>query len=205
MGTEDRNRADGREASGVTSKTIVGEISVNQEGAAHGNLACVGQMYKPEIFAGLEEIKVASNVGQTAEPDIMAGSKTAAGEEQRAISETLTGQETVMRVGQTGEAAAQEPRRDCRKCLTREMGRDEYFHSLHEYIANLDADLKVSPAIYEARLAKCKQCGKLLDGMCRICGCYVELRAAMKKNRCPLVHPAWERVREEGEKDPCTV
>lgn len=102
-----------------------------------------------------------------------------------------------MRVRRTGETASEKPHRYCRKCLTREMGRDEYFHSLHEYIENLDADLKVSPAIYEARLAKCKQCEKLLDGMCRICGCYVELRAAMKKNRCPLVHPAWERVREE--------
>ena len=24
-----------------------------------------------------------------------------------------------------------------------------------------------------------------MDGMCRACGCYVELRAAMRKNACP--------------------
>ena len=36
-----------------------------------------------------------------------------------------------------------EPRRFCRKCLTREMEQTEYFRTLHEYIAHLDADLKV--------------------------------------------------------------
>lgn len=77
------------------------------------------------------------------------------------------------------------------------MGKDEYFRNLHDYIANLDPDLKVSEDVYEQRLARCKECEKLMDGMCRVCGCYVELRAAMKKNRCPLVHPKWERVCEE--------
>lgn len=98
-----------------------------------------------------------------------------------------------------GPLGEKEPRRYCRKCLTREMGRDEYFRNLHEYIAQLDPDLKVDGDEYEARLAQCKTCEKLLDGMCRVCGCYVELRAAMKKNRCPLVHPRWERsVQESG-------
>lgn len=93
----------------------------------------------------------------------------------------------------------QEPRRFCRKCLTREMGEKEYFRTLHEYIANLDEDLKVSGAVYEQRLAQCKGCEKLMQGMCRVCGCYVELRAVMKKNRCPLVKPRWERVKETEE------
>lgn len=91
---------------------------------------------------------------------------------------------------------ASEPRRFCRKCLTRDMEQTEYFRTLHEYIANLDADLKVSDAVYEERLAHCKECEKLYQGMCRICGCYVELRAVMKKNSCPLVQPAWVRESE---------
>ena len=41
-----------------------------------------------------------------------------------------------------------EPRRFCRKCLTREMEQTEYFRTLHEYIANLDADLKVDDEVY---------------------------------------------------------
>lgn len=75
--------------------------------------------------------------------------------------------------------------RYCRKCLTRDMDRKEYFRSLQEYIANLDPDIKAPELLYEERLAVCKECDLLLDGMCRSCGCYVELRAAVTKNYCP--------------------
>ena len=76
--------------------------------------------------------------------------------------------------------------RYCRKCLTRDMvGKEEYFLSLREYIANLDPDIKADEALYEERLAVCKECDLLLEGMCRICGCYVELRAVVAKNICP--------------------
>ena len=73
----------------------------------------------------------------------------------------------------------------CRKCLIRDMaGREDYFRSLREYIANLDKDIRASESLYEQRLAVCGECGLLLEGMCRICGCYVELRAAVGKNNC---------------------
>ncbi|MCI8615409.1 DUF6171 family protein [Parablautia intestinalis] len=75
--------------------------------------------------------------------------------------------------------------RICRKCLTRDMDKSAYFENLHSYIANLDEDLKVSEPLYEKRLSLCKQCDLLWDGMCRGCGCFVELRAVMKKNYCP--------------------
>ena len=94
------------------------------------------------------------------------------------------------------EFSKNEPKRFCRKCLIRELGMDEYFQNLQDYIRNLDADLKVSDAIYEERLAKCKECEKLVQGLCRVCGCYVELRAVMKKNSCPLGTPAWVRVKD---------
>ncbi len=57
--------------------------------------------------------------------------------------------------------------------------------NLHTYIANLEPDIKVSQPIYEKRLQSCKECELLLDGMCRACGCFVELRAAVYKNSCP--------------------
>lgn len=75
--------------------------------------------------------------------------------------------------------------RFCRKCLTRDMDKAEYFENLHTYIANLDEELKVCGPLYEERLSLCKECDLLMDGMCRACGCFVELRAAMKKNACP--------------------
>ncbi len=77
-------------------------------------------------------------------------------------------------------------KRYCRKCLTREMaGREEEFRSLREYIDRLDPEIRASRALYESRLAVCKECDLLLEGMCRSCGCYVELRAAAAKNACP--------------------
>ena len=84
-----------------------------------------------------------------------------------------------------------EPIRVCRKCLLREMKESEYFESLHAYIENLDEDLKVPSDVYEARLEKCKACDQLLSGMCRKCGCYVELRAILKKSICPHTSPRW--------------
>lgn len=76
-------------------------------------------------------------------------------------------------------------KRVCRKCLTKDMDQAAYFENLHNYIKNLDEDLKVGQSVYDARLAVCKQCDLLADGMCRACGCFVELRAVMWKNACP--------------------
>lgn len=84
----------------------------------------------------------------------------------------------------------------CRKCLTRDMDQKEYFENLHTYIANLEEDVKVSEPLYERRLLVCKSCDLLYDGMCRACGCYVELRAVMKKNGCP-----YEKWKAEGMSD----
>lgn len=78
-----------------------------------------------------------------------------------------------------------QPKRVCRKCLLRDMDEKQYFENLHAYIANLDEELKVDQPLYEKRLAVCKDCDLLADGMCRACGCYVELRAVMWKNACP--------------------
>lgn len=76
--------------------------------------------------------------------------------------------------------------RFCRKCLTRELaGQEETYRTIREYIDNLDSDTKADRGLYEKRLDVCKECEMLLQGMCRSCGCYVELRAAIKKNACP--------------------
>ena len=97
------------------------------------------------------------------------------------------------------ETMAAEPKRFCRKCLIRDFSMDEYFKNLYEYIENIDADLKVDDSIYEERLALCKECDNLAQGMCRICGCYVELRAVMRKNSCPMGTPRWDRVKDKEE------
>lgn len=61
----------------------------------------------------------------------------------------------------------------------------EYFDQLHTYIAQLDEDIRTEEPLYQERLHVCKSCELLMDGMCRACGCYVELRAAIRENVCP--------------------
>jgi len=86
-----------------------------------------------------------------------------------------------------GESTIVQSRRYCRKCLTRDMDQKEYFKNLHGYIANLDEDIKADKHLYEERLSVCQTCERLMDGMCNACGCYVELRAAISKNKCPYL------------------
>ena len=79
----------------------------------------------------------------------------------------------------------------CRNCLLRDMDETEYFVDLQKYIAHLDEDLKVENEEYERRLKLCQGCDYLRNGMCGRCGCFVELRAHMKKNHCPDVKKKW--------------
>lgn len=76
--------------------------------------------------------------------------------------------------------------RICRRCLTRDLAdSEELFRTMYDYIENIDIDIKTPGSLYEERLSVCMECDMLLQGMCRKCGCYVEMRAAVKKNRCP--------------------
>ena len=79
----------------------------------------------------------------------------------------------------------------CKKCLLYEMPDAERYQGMYDYINNLDDDLKVSQELYQQRLAICRECEQLLEGMCRICGCYVEMRAVMKGKMCPDVIKRW--------------
>lgn len=76
--------------------------------------------------------------------------------------------------------------RVCKRCLTKDMvDKAEYFQSMYDYISNLDETIKTNQPLYEKRLMICKNCDLLADGMCKACGCFVEMRAAIRKNSCP--------------------
>ena len=81
--------------------------------------------------------------------------------------------------------------RVCRRCLLAEMGDDPYFRSIAAYIASLPERIRTPEPEYSRRLAACKGCGELVNGICAQCGCFVELRAAKKQNRCPAYPPKW--------------
>ena len=75
--------------------------------------------------------------------------------------------------------------RRCKKCLLKDFDYDKYMNELHRYIEILDKDVRCSKEHYEERLQICVSCEKLNEGTCLGCGCFVELRAAVNKNRCP--------------------
>lgn len=81
--------------------------------------------------------------------------------------------------------------RICRKCLLRDLSEKEYFHNMYTYISNIPEEDKVSDPEYENRLEKCRECAHLLNGMCRICGCFIEMRAAIAVRHCPDSTPKW--------------
>ena len=76
--------------------------------------------------------------------------------------------------------------RRCKKCLLREMADGvKIYESVKRMIEDLSDEERASEPIREERLSICKDCERLLEGMCTACGCYVELRAAMKEKECP--------------------
>ena len=81
--------------------------------------------------------------------------------------------------------------RFCRKCLLKDMTDGEYYRTIREYIENLPEERKASPDLREKRLAICKECDNLINGMCRLCGCFVEVRAAKKDGFCAKSREIW--------------
>ena len=75
----------------------------------------------------------------------------------------------------------------CRRCLLRDMqGKEaEYYESVLKYRKTLDEITGVSDTVYEERLTVCIACDALQNGTCFHCGCFVEMRAALRKMRCP--------------------
>ena len=81
-----------------------------------------------------------------------------------------------------------EGKKPCVRCLLKDFDRDAYFKNLYDYIDGLDEEIRAEETLYQKRLERCKQCDLLAEGMCRACGCFVELRAAIAKNGCPYSH-----------------
>lgn len=81
--------------------------------------------------------------------------------------------------------------RYCRKCLLDKIFEDDEYKNMQDYINSIDENIKTSTEEYKRRLDKCQKCDNLINGMCKICGCFVELRAATKNNYCPSCEKYW--------------
>lgn len=77
------------------------------------------------------------------------------------------------------------------KCLLKEAGEKELSENIKEYVNALSEDIRSDSELYRHRLGICEGCGELLNGTCLKCGCYVEMRAAIKTNRCPSEKKLW--------------
>ena len=74
---------------------------------------------------------------------------------------------------------------ECKKCLLYESAQGDMLDLIREKIKKLSPEERASQEEYEARLAHCRVCEQLVSGTCLKCGCYVEFRAAFKKQVCP--------------------
>ena len=75
--------------------------------------------------------------------------------------------------------------KECKRCLLHEAGEEDVFKSIKERIDKLSEKEKADGELYIKRLDECRKCRNLISGVCMKCGCYVEFRAAVKKNNCP--------------------
>lgn len=78
-----------------------------------------------------------------------------------------------------------QPEKQCRRCLLRELEAAAMDSVVHFY-ARQPEHMKVPSGVYEERLERCRGCGELDRGTCMQCGCYVEVRAALKRGTCPM-------------------
>ena len=81
--------------------------------------------------------------------------------------------------------------RVCRRCLLKDLRDTDYFRTIYEYIENLPPEQKADAKEYERRLALCRGCDHLVNGMCALCGCFVEVRAAKKHQHCAKNEAIW--------------
>jgi len=79
----------------------------------------------------------------------------------------------------------------CRKCLLSETNQNEFFAHVKKYVENIPPEQKTPQDEYLRRLEICKTCDHLTSGMCALCGCYVEVRAAKTNQYCAKSKNIW--------------
>ena len=80
----------------------------------------------------------------------------------------------------------------CRRCLLEDMPDEAALaKSIRELIDLLPEEKRASADVNAQRLSICRECDQLQNGMCALCGCYVELRTAKAYMKCPFVPKKW--------------
>lgn len=63
--------------------------------------------------------------------------------------------------------------------------------NIEKYISIIKDSERACDTLYESRLSICRSCDQLISGSCLKCGCYVEIRAALKNSACPCSPAKW--------------
>lgn len=79
----------------------------------------------------------------------------------------------------------------CRKCLLENIDPEGIYKEVSELIAALPRERRTEEAEYRRRLEICLRCRMLGEGICGVCGCFVELRAAKADMHCPGEQHYW--------------
>lgn len=83
-------------------------------------------------------------------------------------------------------------KRPCRRCLLEDMPEEAALaQSVRELVSLLPDHVRADAEATRRRLEVCRQCDHLYGGMCALCGCYVQLRAAKARMGCPDVPGRW--------------
>lgn len=62
---------------------------------------------------------------------------------------------------------------------------------LKKYLDQMPEEQRTLKEVYDQRLEICNRCEYLCNGMCRLCGCFVLIRAAGQKSYCPAAASKW--------------
>ena len=73
----------------------------------------------------------------------------------------------------------------CTRCLLKDYSKEVYEKLIVEGLKALPPEDLTTEDVTAVRLEVCKTCEKINQGTCLACGCYVEIRAALKAGKCP--------------------
>jgi len=75
--------------------------------------------------------------------------------------------------------------RECRKCLLIDETAGKEKEIVYRYISELPKAERASEQLFLERLEICRICQWRSSATCQACGCFVEVRAAVRKHKCP--------------------
>lgn len=78
-----------------------------------------------------------------------------------------------------------EMKEHCIRCLLEEIDPEAYERDIRRILVHMEPGEKAAEPDIRRRLAVCRECDYLSKGTCNACGCFVELRAALRDGKCP--------------------